>query len=305
MPSELAKKILESQMAGLANLDPELVKAVTVDQVRDGMAALAANVRPPEGCAFTAVDAHGVGAEWVTAHGVEVQSQSAILYLHGGGYVAGSLATARAICGTLSEMTGSRVLSLDYRLAPEHPHPAAVEEAVAGYRFARSQGIAPGRLAIGGDSAGGGLTFATLMSLRAAGDTLPAASFAFSPWVDLELTGDSMRLQAKHDGLVIPALAEINADWYVGDTSKANPLVSPLRGDLTGLPPCLIQATDRETLADDAVRMHAALEQAGVDSTLQVYEDLFHVFQGVTFMEESQEALKAVAKFIGHHTAPL
>ena len=251
----------------------------------------------PEGTSVTTVDAGGAPAEWVVASGAD--SDRVILYLHGGGYSLGSLDSHRRLVAHLSSEARARVLNVDYRLAPEHPYPAAVDDAVAAYRWLLGQGVSADRIAISGDSAGGGLTLATLLALKDAGDPLPAAAVPLSPWTDLEGTGESMRTRAAADLMIQPARLKETADLYANGADLRQPQLSPLHGDYAGLPPLLIQVGDAEVLLDDATRVAAIAEAAGVDVTLEVWDEMPHVFQAfVGLLPESDQAVARIGQWV-------
>ena len=219
-----------------------------------------------------------------------------ILFLHGGGYCVGSLDSHRPLSATLAKASGLPVYSLDYRLAPEHPYPAALNDAVSAYRALLDEGHA--RIVLAGDSAGGGLALATALSLREAGLPAPAALLLVSPWVDLTCSGASMVSQAAKDPMLSKAAVQRWATAYVGRVPTDHPLCSPLFGDLRGLPPVLLQSGSDEVLADDTLRLEKALAQARVAVTLQVYPGLWHDFHlqaGV--MREADEAIAKLAEF--------
>jgi acetyl esterase/lipase len=243
----------------------------------------------PSDVKFEPVRASGVAAEWVIAPGA--RENRALVYVHGGGYTMGSLATHRALCARISRLGRMRVLNVGYRLAPEHPHPAAIEDMVAAVRWVYAQGFAPSRVAIGGDSAGGGLTLATLLSLRDAGAPLPAAGVCISPWTDLSASGDSIRTKANVDPMVTEGPLREMAAAYLGGKDARTPLASPLFADLRGLPPLLVQVGDAELLLDDATRFASRARDAGVDVTLEVWEEMFHVWHA--FAEILPEAARA------------
>jgi monoterpene epsilon-lactone hydrolase len=199
------------------------------------------------------VKANGVDAEWIAALGAA--ADRAVLYLHGGGYVLGSITTHRDLIGRISRAAQARVLALNYRLGPEHPFPAAVDDAVAGYRYLLENKFKPARIVVAGDSAGGGLTVAALVAIRDAGLQLPAAGVCMSPWVDLEGKGESMTTRAKADPVVQREGLIGMAQAYLGGKDPRTPLASPLHADLKGLPPLLIQVGDAETLLDDSTRL--------------------------------------------------
>ena len=274
----------------------------TLAQMRKGWDDLFANAKPSVGAKSEKVDAGGVKAEWITAPGAA--ADRAILYFHGGGYVLGSIHSHRDMCERLSRAAQARVLALDYRLAPEHPFPAAVEDARAAYRWLLKQGLSPKRVALAGDSAGGGLTFATLLALKQHGDPMPSCAAPLSPWVDLEALGDSMTSKAAEDPMVQKPLVLEMAKTYVGDGDRRNPLCAPLYGDLSGLPPLLIQVGSRETLLDDAVRMADKAKKAGVDVELEVWQGQIHVWQiFASRLDEGEQAIQKIGAFVQRHTA--
>lgn len=203
---------------------------------------------------------------------------AAVVYLHGGGYCIGGADTHRPMCAHLAAALGCPVVALDYRLAPDHPHPAAVDDAVAAVRALRTESIDPARLAIASDSAGGGLSDATCIALRDAAEPVPAAAVLISPWTDVAGGSASFTSRAEVDPFVFPeSLAEL-AGWYLGDHDPACPLASPLHADLTGLPPTLIHVGDHERLLDDATAMGERLASAGVDVDVEVWPEMVHVW---------------------------
>jgi len=247
------------------------------------------------------IDAGGAPAEWITTPGVN--TERVICYLHGGGYVLGSINTHRELASRLSRAAKARVLILDYRLAPEHPFPAAVDDSTAAYRWLLSVGVNPARLVIAGESAGGGLTVATLVALRDAGEPLPAAGICLSPWVDLECLGESMVTKAEIDPVVTRDLVLALAKAYLGDTDPCTPLASPLYADLTGLPPLLIQVGTAECLFDDAMRLADRARAAGVDVTLEPWDDMIHMWHMfAAILPEGQQAIDRIGEFIREHT---
>jgi monoterpene epsilon-lactone hydrolase len=265
--------------------------------MRRNMEALTAAIPVPEGVAITPTDANGVPAEWTVCDGA--RDDVAIVYLHGGGYAMGSLNTHRGHCSRISRATRARVLAVDYRLAPEHPHPAAVEDAVAAVRFVCESGVAPGRIAVAGDSAGGGLALATLLALRDAGDPLPAAGVCISPWTDLALTGGTLETKAPEDPMVRTADLRLMADAYLAGRDPKAPLASPVYADLAGLPPLLVQVGSAEILLDDAVRVAERARKAGVEVELRVWQDMIHVWHAFAEMlPEGQQAVEEMAAFL-------
>jgi acetyl esterase/lipase len=258
---------------------------------------LTAVAPPPDDVDFTPLEVAGRPAEWVLANGA--RTDRTLLYLHGGGYCVGSIASHRTLAADLSRAAGLRVLLLDYRLAPEHPFPAAVEDATAAYRFLLDAGCDPRQLAIAGDSAGGGLTAATLLALRDADTPLPAVAVLLSPWLDLSLTGASMDAKADVDPMVQRVPLQRMADAYLHGADPAAPLASPLFADLRHLPPLLIHVGSAETLLDDAVRFAERARAAGVDATLEVWADMIHVWHAFGFiLPEARDANARVGTFL-------
>lgn len=252
--------------------------------------------------AVTPVDADGVACEWVAAPGTDIGR--AVLYLHGGAYTQGSLSSHRSLCGRLSRAAGAPVLSVGYRLAPEHPHPAAVDDALVTYRWLVEAEMAPARVAFAGDSAGGGLALATLVAARDAGVAQPAGAVLISPWVDLTLAGASMDARAGHDPLLSRTSLARNAGHYAADADLAAPLVSPLFADLAGLAPLLVLVGTAEVLLDDAVRLADRAREAGVEVDLHVHPDLVHVWPVFAGVPEAEETMATMGAWVAARTTP-
>ncbi|MFM8408864.1 MAG: alpha/beta hydrolase [Alphaproteobacteria bacterium] len=276
------------------------VAGADVGERRAGLERLTAAPLPAD-VSSEAVTADGVPAEWVVADGAD--PGRAVLYLHGGGYVIGSIATHRDLAARLSRATGARTLLVGYRLAPEDPHPAAVEDAVRAYRWLVARGVDPRRVAIAGDSAGGGLTVATLVALREAGDALPAAGVCLSPWTDLACEGGSMDTHDHLDPMVRPDGLREMAAMYLGGLPAETPLASPVHADLRGLPPLLVQVGTAEVLLDDATRLAERARAAGVDVTLEVWDDMVHVWQAfAAILPEARDAIERIGAFVRART---
>lgn len=227
-----------------------------------------------------------------------------LLYLHGGGYVIGSPDTHTGLAGELAARTGLRATSVDYRLAPEHPFPAAVDDGLAAYRDLLAAGADPREIVVAGDSAGGGLSIATLLAAREAGLPQPAAVVVFSPWADLTLSGESMRTKEDADPIFSEADVRAYADLYIGSGDRSHPLASPVFADLAGLPPMLVQVGADEVLLDDAVRLAARAGAAGVEATLEIGPGLPHVYQTeYGRLDEADAALDRAARFLAGHLA--
>jgi acetyl esterase/lipase len=294
MPSREHETVVQMLLARPAPESPSIA------EMRAGFELLMGLFPTPDDVSREAVDAGGVPAEWIRAPAA--RENRVILYLHGGGYVIGSIQTHRELASRLSRASQARALLIDYRLAPEHPFPAALEDALTAYRWLLSTDVEPGRIVIAGDSAGGGLTLATLLALRDAGDPLPAAGVCLSPWTDLEGTGDSAKPGAVDDPMVtLEGLVEMGRH-YLGSGDARDPLAAPVYADYAGLPALLIQVGTREILLDDATRVAERAKRSGVDVTLEPWEGLIHVWQafGPT-VPESKEAVARIGEFIRKH----
>ncbi len=250
-----------------------------------------------KGVRYEPLYAGGVRAAWLIPPGV--REDRVLLYFHGGGYVIGSIASHREMASRLAREAGSAALIIDYRLAPEHPFPAALQDARAAYRWLLAQGCEPGRIILAGDSAGGGLCVALLVDLRDAGEPLPAGAALLSPWADLAMTGESIRTRAKQDPMLHASALRDWANWYRGEVAAEDPLVSPQYADLAGLPPLYIQVGTAEMLLDDARRLAESARQGGTPVQLDEWEGMFHVFQVFAPMDvrESREAVERFGDF--------
>lgn len=244
---------------------------------------------------------NGISSVWISTPGVT--EDNVVLYLHGGGYVQGSMNLQKDLVSRISRVSKSRVLMIDYRLAPESPYPAALEDSVIAYKWLiDNKGINPKSIVISGDSAGGGLTAATLLKLRDIGIILPAAAVLLSPWTDLDITGDSVRSKRRIDPFIDASALFFMADLYIGDNDPKNPYISPLYGDLKGLPPLLIQVGSAEVILDDSIRFAEKAKSAGVEVTLDVWEDMVHVFQVfAAWAPEGEQAIEKIGEFIQKH----
>jgi acetyl esterase/lipase len=221
------------------------------------------------------------------------------VHFHGGGYATGTLESTRALCSHVARATRARLLAVDYRLAPEHPFPAAVDDAVSAYRFAISEGHAPEAIALCGDSSGGGLALATLVALRELGEPMPATAICMSPWTDLTLSGPSLQLNRDADPMVSAATLALMADAYLGEVDRRSPTASPLFADLAGLPPLLVQVGAEELLLDDATRFAERAQDAGVDVTLEIWDDVFHVWHSFAdLLPEARDALARIGAYV-------
>jgi acetyl esterase/lipase len=224
------------------------------------------------------------------------------LFFHGGGYCSGSIVSHRGMVTEVGRAAGARTLAVGYRLAPEHPFPAAIEDARSAYRFLLDQGIAPSKIAIGGDSAGGGLTLALLTSVRDAGQPLPACAWLVSPWVDLQMTGASLTQNAAIDPLISKSYLEELASAYLAGADPANPLGSPINAELAGLPALLVQVGSAETLLDDAVRIARRAGAADVRVNLEIWPRMIHAWHlWAAQLEAGRQAIASAGAFIRAH----
>jgi acetyl esterase/lipase len=254
----------------------------------------------PDGVTIEAADAGGVRADWFRA--TAARSDAALLYFHGGGYMTGSPTSHRHLIAALGEAAGVPVLAPDYRLGPEHPFPAAVEDAVAAYQWLLGQNLSPERIVIAGDSAGGGLAVATMLALRERHSALPAAGVCLSPWADLTNTAESyVTRQASDPILTRERLDEMAAAYLQGQDARS-PLASPIFGDLAGLPPLLIHVGNDEVLFDDSIHLEARAKAAGVPVTLEVWERMIHVWHYFhPMLAEGREAIARIGEFVRAH----
>ncbi len=277
--------------------------ASTIEELRRGYEAIKRLIpNPPPGTVATRVDAGGVSAVRVAT--AESRDDRHILYLHGGAYINGSPSHYRDFIWRLANATKATVLCIDYRLAPEHPFPAAVEDAVAAYSWLGHNGADPRRTAIIGDSAGGGLTFATLLKLRDLKLALPSAAVTMSPWTDLTLTSLSFRNNAKADPMLNAAHAPQYVDWYLGGADPRDPYASPIHGDAAGLPPSLILVGSDEILLDDAVRMAERLRAAGSRAELEIWPRMPHVWPLMArVVPEGRRAIARIGAFVQREMA--
>ncbi len=288
------------QLAILVDLlrqSPPLPPDLDIPARRQHMEDLTANAPIPEGTRTAAVDAGGVPSEWVDTP--ETDETRAVLYLHGGGYTVGSVRSHRALAARVAAASGARGLTVDYRLGPEHPFPAAVDDAVAAYRWLVRQGIAPERIVVAGDSAGGGLAVSTLVALRDAGDPPPAGGVCISPWTDLACTGTSIETRAAEDPLVQrDGLLAMAAAYLNGHDPRA-PLASPLYAALHDLPPLLVHVGTAETLLDDATRLADRARAAGVAVELEAWDDMIHVWHAFApLLPEADAAIARIGAWV-------
>lgn len=271
---------------------------ISVTALRRAMDDMAGFARVPDQARVEPVDAGGVSAEWVVMP--TARADRVVYYLHGGGGIMGSPWTHRELAARLGAAAEASVLVPAYRLAPEHPYPAGLRDALAGYRWLLDRGTPAGAIAIGGDSAGGALTLQTLLALRDADEPLPAAAVLLSPLTDfVHFDGASYQTRDHLDPWLSESLCRLAAAYYIGAGDRRDPYLCPVRADLNGLPPMLIQVGDHEVLLDDAIRLAHRARCHGVQVVLAVFPELWHVFQGSAHsLPEGREAIAAIGAFL-------
>ena len=295
----MASEQAEALKAGMIEMRAQRAEMPppTLEEMRANSGMMAQMAAEPEGVTFSAVDAGGVPALWaIPAQGAD---DRVLEYLHGGGYILGSAETHQRLAGQLANAIGCRVLDVDYGLAPENPHPGPVEDSVKAYRWLLEQGYRPEHIAISGDSAGGGLTLATLLKLRDDGLPQPAAAVPLSPWTDMEATGESMQTNAERDVLLQLDGLKGMTDMFLAGGDPRDPLASPLHGDYRGVSPLYIQVGGDEMLLDDARRVAAKARQDGVEVQLDEFPEMQHVFQlAVGNMPEADDAVGRIGAYL-------
>jgi len=293
MASERMRAVVETMRKNKNSTPADL----DIEQRRKGMELGMQAIVTPDDISVEPVDANGIPCRWIYAP--EARSDRFVIYFHGGGYVMGSLHTHEELMSRISRHCKARVLGVDYRLAPEHPYPAAVNDGLLVYEWLLAQNIPAGNIMMGGDSAGGGLTLATLLAAKNKSISMPAGAILFSPWTDLTGSGESMITRAEADPMIAggrDGLASM-ASLYHGQTAASDPLVSPLFGDLSLLPPLLIQVGDAEVLLSDSTRLADYARKHGVRADLQIWDEAPHVFQALPMIPEAKEALEKAGAF--------
>ena len=273
-----------------------------VDEQRRALRELlSAQPLPPE-VTVTAAALGDVPTAEITVEGIE--ARHVVLYFHAGVYVMGEASLTAELASQVGRRTDARVISVDYRLAPEHPYPAAVDDALAAYEALLDDGVAPADIAFAGESAGGGLAVATLVNARDHGLPLPAAAFLMSPYADLTLAGSTMETKREVDPLLNRDALQFAVTAYTAGEDAANGLISPIFADLSGLPPLIIQAGTHEVLLDDAVRLAQQAATADVELTLDITPEVPHVFQAYhPILDEAAAALDRAGRLLSAHLA--
>lgn len=269
-----------------------------ISEYRNVLEKFCAMVKTPEGVTYTEVDCKGIRGEFVLPDNLD--NDNLILYFHGGGYAMGSIESHRPLAGRIALASGTKLLLIDYRLAPENPFPAGLEDAINVYKWLiNEQGYTPDRIIFGGDSAGGGLTVASMLKLRDENFALPKAGICLSPWLDLEATGDSATSKASEDPMIDIQSVKEWALMYAPKEQLTDPLVSPIYADLSGLPPLYMQVGTAELLLDDSTRLAEKARKAGVEVELEVWEEMIHVWQAFgNYIPESKSAIDKIGNYI-------
>jgi monoterpene epsilon-lactone hydrolase len=290
----MARRAVEYEVRRRAQIVP-IGGERTVADARQDLDRLSEIIHLPTGMTIADDDVGGITGLWLCPAAPD--ESSVVLYLHGGGYVAGSTHSHRGIAGHITEAIGMPTFLAEYRLAPEHPFPAALDDALAAY-LALAEETSPDRILVMGDSAGGGLSLALGLTLRDRSLPLPGAIVALSPWTDLAGTGESLIDRAEDEVMLDPSKIREVGEMYAGDRPLSDPLVSPLYADPEGLPPTLIHVGDHEILLDDSVRFWEECREAGVDATLRVWPEMWHVFHAMApWIPEAQQANREIARF--------
>lgn len=269
-----------------------------IQEYRDAMARFCNMVKLPEGVEYREVDCHGTKAVYVTPDNVD--NENIILYFHGGGYAMGSIETHKPLVGRIAKASATKALLIDYRLAPENPYPNGLDDAIKSYRWLlNGEGYTNDKVIFAGDSAGGGMTVASMLRLKQEGQPLPLAGICLSPWLDLEATGKSATSKAKEDPMIDLQSVKEWALMYAPKEKLTDPLVSPLYGDLSGLPSLYLQVGSAELLLDDSTRLAEKAKNLGVEVEIEVWDDMIHVWQAFgNYIPESVPAIEKIGKFI-------
>jgi acetyl esterase/lipase len=273
----------------------------SVENIRSSLDRLTSFAKLPKRVVYEKTNYDAVTCEWAIPS--NLKNNGVVLYFHGGAYISGSLDTHRALVGRIANASKTKSLSVQYRLAPEHPFPAGLEDAVKVYRRLLKEGYDDKKMVIAGDSAGGGLAIALLLKLRDENITMPAAAVCMSPWLDLECTGDSGWKMKKQDPMLKFEFGKVYAAYYAPDQDLKNPYISPYYADPKGLPPIFIQVSDSELIMDDSIRFEKKAKAAGVEIEVEVWHKMVHVWQAFSpILPEATKAIKKLGAYIEQKT---
>ncbi len=268
----------------------------SIQELREEHIASGSIIPLPENTDYEYVDANGVPSEWITCN--KTNSDGVFMFIHGGGYYRGSTKASRATVARISSVSGLRCLSINYRLAPEHPFPAAINDTYQAYKWLLGQGIRSKDIVVGGISAGGGLTLALLIKLIITKHPLPAGAIPISPWTDMTQSGETMKSNAESDPSISKEYLDRWAKLYLAGASPETPLASPLFADVVGLPPLLIQVGSAETMLDDSRRFAEKAKNSLVDVEYEVWKDMFHGWHGSAhILNDAQMAIESIGRF--------
>jgi acetyl esterase/lipase len=257
--------------------------------------------KPDKNIMFKPVKINRIMAEWIIPK--DISSNKTILFLHGGGFIAGSINSHRDLSSRIAKASKARVLIINYRLAPEHSYPAGLEDAMTSYKWLLNKKILPGQIAFAGDSAGGGLTLALLAKIKETGLPVPSSAVFFSPWVDLENKNRSIKKNEDIDPMLDKRMLKKTARLYSNKQNLSNPFVSPINSDFTNLCPMLIHVGKNEVLLDDSLLLAQKAQKAGVKTTIEVFDNMFHVFQYFArYLPVARTSLKKAGLFIQHQS---
>jgi epsilon-lactone hydrolase len=284
----LGIKIAQHKIKGREN--------VTVEETRKGLERLFSVSKIPKGVKFQKVQIDGLHAEWIVPK--NLKNNGVVLYLHGGGYMLGSISTHSPLMARIALASKTKVLAIEYGLAPERPYPAALEDSIKAYHWLIAQGYDPKKIVISGDSSGGGLAVATVLKLRDDNGPQPAACACLSPWLDLHVSGKTVLTHAKKDLLVNSIGLKLAAGYYAKEIEFAHPYISPIYSDPTGLPPMYFQVSGSEILLDDTLRFEKKAKECGVDIEVHVWHNMLHVWQAFGFLPEAAKAIKDIGMYI-------
>lgn len=270
----------------------------SVEYLREDCDKTAARLKSmPQGVEYIQAEFEPLYAEWVLPK--DAPNDKVILYFHGGGFIMGNAKSHRGIVGNFVKYMGVKALVFDYRLAPENPAPAAIHDSAQLYQWLLLQGYSTKNIVFAGDSAGGGIELGTLLNLKDEGLPLPAGAVAFSPCTDMTLSGESHKTRRRADPCTPKGMNEVCAAYYSGEGDRKNPYASPIYGDLSGLPPIMIQVGNDETLRDDSVLFAQHARKAGSEVTLHVWKNMFHCFVLLAPMfKEAEQAMDEVREFV-------
>ena len=271
----------------------------TINQLRKETEDAGNKIPLPKNTKFKRVSIGNVDAEWITCG--EVETDKIFMFMHGGGYYRGSIAATRATVARISAEAKARCLSIEYRLAPEYPFPAAIDDTYTAYNWLLKEGVKPKNIIVSGQSAGGGLCLALLLKLKEKKIVQPKGAVALSPWTDLTQSGKTMKINADVDPVISKKYLDRMANLYLAKTPNTLPLASPLYGELSGLPPLLIQVGSAETMLDDSRRFVEKAKEAKVDVQIEVYKDMFHGWHGSAhILKDGEKAIKNIGLFCRH-----